>query len=204
MAWLSKIRSKSEMFAYVSHSVNQDLIGRQCSNSSCALLPKVLDLMQLKCRPGRHLMRSLRTARKMTFALGFVGATVAVLTLTTASFSGASYPIVTIPTTTTTSPTVTVTIPTNAAPATSCKPKAIKVYGNAHIGKSAHVTILGSCFSGNPKILTNLTGTKFALLFANTTSVVMKVNIPKKAPKGTFTYKLVFKNGVTQLRFVAA
>ncbi len=89
----------------------------------------------------------------------------------------------------------TTTMTLNGGPVPNAPIKAIKVVTAVWTGKTTATKIIGSGFYGQPKITSNVGGTKVGVSGDNGTVLTISVTVAKTAPRGVHTFTLLFKNG---------
>jgi hypothetical protein len=73
--------------------------------------------------------------------------------------------------------------------------KAIKVTSAVWTAKSVVTTILGSGFYGQPRVTSNVGGTRVGVLHDNGTRLTIRVTVAKNTPRGVHTFTIRFAHG---------
>jgi len=81
--------------------------------------------------------------------------------------------------------------------AAAAKPRfrAIKVHGDAIVGRSVSLTITGIGFYGKPRVTSNERGTTIAVLHDRGTQLVVRVRVAAHSRKGWHTFTIRLANG---------
>jgi uncharacterized repeat protein (TIGR02543 family) len=74
-------------------------------------------------------------------------------------------------------------------------PHASRIIGTISAGKTQNVTIVGTGFLGTSKVTSNAVGTKVSVLHVTSTRVLLHVTVAKGTRRGTYTLKIVLRNG---------
>ena len=91
-----------------------------------------------------------------------------------------------------------VTFVLNGGPAPKPAPKgphAVRVVGSARAGKTVTITVLGSGFYGQPRIVTNARGTRATVSHDSGTSLTVRIFEAKNVKKGLHVMKITLANG---------
>jgi hypothetical protein len=89
----------------------------------------------------------------------------------------------------------TTTMTLNGGPVPKPAIKAVKVVSAVWTGKTTTTHIIGSGFYGQPKITSNVGGTKVSVSGDSGTVLTIHVAVAKTSPRGVHTFTLQFKNG---------
>ena len=74
-------------------------------------------------------------------------------------------------------------------------PKAIKMGSAVWTGKSLITTIIGRGFYGQPRITSNVGGTRVGVLHDSGNTLTIRVTVAKGTPRGVHTFTIVFAHG---------
>ena len=99
----------------------------------------------------------------------------------------------------------TVTFALNGGPNPNTIPRAphaIRTVGPVWTGKTSTVKIVGSAFFGQPKITSNVGGTRVGVVHDTGSILTLRVTVAKTTKRGIHTFKITFANGdVTTVKY---
>jgi hypothetical protein len=74
---------------------------------------------------------------------------------------------------------------------------AIKVHGYAVVGRTRTLVITGVGFYGRPRVTSNERGTIVVVEHDHGSSIVIRVTVPARSPRGWHTFTIRLANGET-------